>query len=134
MTIKITEANRAISAALEKAAELKELISVTVCDSAGHLIAHERMDGVLAWATHFSIGKAIASAECGIPSGDPIPHLPHRPLTAVVTGTGAPDIHRRGGLPIFRRGKVVGGVGVSGATTNELDEVCAKAAVEALKR
>jgi uncharacterized protein GlcG (DUF336 family) len=74
MAIKVAEANRAISAACEKAAELNESISVTVCDSSGHLVAHQRMDGVFAWASHFSIGKAIAAAECGIPSGDRMPH------------------------------------------------------------
>jgi glc operon protein GlcG len=50
MALNLAEANRAIDAALAKARDLQAKIGVTVCDSGGHLIAHQRMDGMFAEA------------------------------------------------------------------------------------
>jgi uncharacterized protein GlcG (DUF336 family) len=67
MALTLAEANRAIVAALAKARDLQAKISVTVCDSGGHLMAHQRMDGVLTEAPFDSIGKAIGAATWGRP-------------------------------------------------------------------
>jgi uncharacterized protein GlcG (DUF336 family) len=45
--------------------------------------------------------------------------------------SGVPDIRRRGGLPIIRKGKLEGAIGPSGARTNEQDEDCARAGIDA---
>lgn len=68
--LKLAEANRAIDAAQAYARDHGYAISVTVCDSAGHLIAHQRMKDALFGSRHGSVGKAIASAGLGIPSGE----------------------------------------------------------------
>ena len=129
MTITLSEANRAIAAALAKADDLAITISVSVCDPNGRLIAHQRMDGVFAEASRGSIGKAIAAAGSGHPSGAG-PFEPGAPVsTGVVTGEGAPDFRVRGGLPIMRNGIVEGAVGVSGAPVDDEDEECALAAM-----
>jgi glc operon protein GlcG len=130
--LKLAEANRAIAAALAKARELTADISVCVCDPYGHLLAHQQMDNVFVTAIRGSIGKAIAAAESASPSGENLDENVDHPLTAIVVGSGAPDIRRRGGLPIIRKGKIQGAIGVSGARTNEQDEECARAGVEAL--
>src|SRR5215469_512720 len=70
MSIRLAEANRAIQAVLAKAHNLAVNISVTVCDADGRLVAFQRMDGALAEADRASIGKALASARSGRPSGD----------------------------------------------------------------
>lgn len=132
MTLKLAEANRAVEAALAKAGQLGIQISVSVCDAYGHLVAHQRMDGAFAGATHGSIGKAICAAETGSPSGEASAKTVDHPLTALLHAGGAPFIQRRGGLPIFRGGESAGGIGVSGAPTNEPDEECARAGLEAL--
>jgi uncharacterized protein GlcG (DUF336 family) len=132
MTITLEDANRAASAALMKAEEKSARISVTVCDPYGHIIAHQRMDGVFAEASHAAIGKAIAAAEGGRPSGDYPSDFPIPPRTGVVTGWGLPVVRRRGGLPIFRDGEVEGAIGVSGGLTDEQDEEIAQAAIASL--
>jgi uncharacterized protein GlcG (DUF336 family) len=140
MTITLSEANRAISAALTKAEDLAIRVSVTVCDPYGHLIAHQRMDGVFAEASRGSIGKAIAAAESGQASGAPFQAAGFSP-TGVVTGAGAPRIGVRGGLPIVRNRALEGAVGVSGASGTDQDgtsgtgqdEECALAALAALR-
>src|SRR5437763_16086214 len=70
MSIRLTEASRAIHAALAKAHNLGVNITVTVCDADGRLVAFQRMDGALAEADLASIGKALASVTSGRPSGD----------------------------------------------------------------
>jgi uncharacterized protein GlcG (DUF336 family) len=133
MTITLEDANRAASAALVKANEISARISVTVCDPYGHIVAHQRMNGVIAEASHVSIGKAIAAAEGGRPSGDDLSDLPIPPRTGRVTGWGLPAVRRPGGLPIFRDGEVEGAIGVAGGPTDEQDEECAQAAITSLK-
>lgn len=68
--LKLAEANDAIVAVQAYARDHGYFISVTVCDSMGHLIAHQRMDDALLLSGHGSVGKAIASAGLGIPSGE----------------------------------------------------------------
>ena len=103
MSIRLTEANRAIHAALAKAHNLAVNISVTVCDATGRLVAFQRMDGALAEADRASIAKALASATSGRPSGDEsVEGQSDFPLTATVIGEAMPLLRRPGGLPIIR--------------------------------
>jgi glc operon protein GlcG len=130
MSIRLAEANRAIQAALAKAHNLAVNISVTVCDADGRLVAFQRMDGALAEAGRASIGKALASARSGRPSGDESIEGSEYFRAATVIGEGAPLIRRPGGLPIIRGGQVEGALGVGGAT-DEQDVECALAGVDA---
>jgi len=130
--LKLAEANHAIVAAQAYARDHGYLISVSVCDSMGHLIAHQRMDDALLGSTHGSIGKAIAAAGLGIPSGEESDVDLPRSLVSVILATGAPIIRRVGGLPIKRGEEVEGGIGVSGAPTNDQDEKCARRGIKAI--
>jgi glc operon protein GlcG len=132
MSIRLTEANRAMQAALAKAHNLAVNISVTVCDADGRLVAFQRMDGALAEADRASIGKALASARSGRPSGDESIEGLDDFRAATVIGEGAPLIRRPGGLPIIRAGQVEGALGVAGAS-DEQDEQCALAGIDALE-
>jgi uncharacterized protein GlcG (DUF336 family) len=123
--LKLAEANRAIVAAQVYARDHGYSISVTVCNSMGHLIAHQRMDDALLGSRHGSVGKAIASAGLGIPSGKESDVDLSRSSVSGMLARGLPIIRRAGGLPIKRGGEVQGGIGVSGASTNEQDEECA---------
>jgi len=130
MSIRLTEANRAIHAARGKAHNLAVNISVTVCDADGRLVALQRMDGALAEANLASIGKAIVSARSGRPSGDESIEGSEYFRAATVIGEGAPLIRRPGGLPIIRAGQVEGALGVAGATDQQ-DVECAVAGIDA---
>ncbi len=130
MTVTLTEAQRIIEGAIARARELKAEISVTVCDANGRLIALNRMDGALAEANRFSIGKAIVAAASGRPSGEAETSIDFSLRTGTVVGEEFPVIRRQGGLPIIREGAVEGACGVSGADSNEEDERCARAGIE----
>jgi uncharacterized protein GlcG (DUF336 family) len=132
MALRLIDANQAIEAALAKASELGFHISVSVSDGRGHLIAHQRMDGVLGEASRESMGKAIVAAATGHPSENTLHGAADHPLVAQLFAMGAPVIHRRGGLPIIRGTEVDGGLGVSGAPTTEQDEECAHAGIRLL--
>jgi len=133
VTITLSEANQAISGALSRAGALSARISVSVCDPSGHLIAHQRMDGAAVDSSHGSIGKSIAAAQEGRPSGEVLTEFHPFPETGLVTAMGAPNIRRPGGLPIWREGELHGAIGISGASNNQADEDCARAGIVALK-
>ena len=130
--IKLAEANRAIVAAQEYARDRGYFISVTVCDSMGHLIAHQRMDDALLLSGYGSIGKAIASAGLGIPSGEESNVDLARSSVSGVLAHGLAVIRRPGGLPVKREGEIEGAIGVSGAPTDIQDEECARRGIEAI--
>src|SRR5215510_10272928 len=131
MSIRLAEANRAIHAALAKAHNLAVKICVTVCDARGRLVAFQQMDDALAEADRASIGKALASATSGRPSGDdPFKGQSSFPLTGTVMGEAVPLLRRPGGLPIIRGGQVEGAIGVGGASDEQSVE-CALAGIHA---
>jgi uncharacterized protein GlcG (DUF336 family) len=132
MTITLSEANRAIKGTLSRAHSVAARISVSVCDTSGHLIAHQRMDGTSTEASWGSIGKAVAAAQEGRPSGEVLTEFNPLPKTGLVAAMGAPNLRRPGGLPIFRKGELEGAIGVSGASSNEDDEDFARAGLAAL--
>lgn len=130
-SLTLAEANSIVAAAIAKARELNILVSVTVCDTQGHLIALNRMDGAFSESDRASIGKAIASAATGLPSGQ-IEGTVEHPSAQVIVAEGMPVFRVRGGLPIFRDGQVSGGCGVGGASSHEQEEECARAGIACL--
>jgi len=127
----LAEANQAIAAAFARAKNLKMKIAVSVCDEGGRLVAFQRMDGVFSESIPFAIGKAIAAAASRKSSGAKDDVLDLQSVWRVA-GAGLPVIARPGGLPITRNAQRVGAIGVSGSATDQEDEQCAKAGVEAL--
>jgi uncharacterized protein GlcG (DUF336 family) len=130
--IKLAEANRATVAALKYARDCGYSISVTVCDPMGHLIAHQRMDDARLLSGYGSVGKAIASAGLGVPSGKESDVDLYRSSVGGVLAHGLAVIRRPGGLPIQRGREVEGAIGVSGAPTDEQDEECARRGIKVI--
>jgi len=95
------------------------------------LVAFQRMDGVFLESIPLAIGKAIGAAASRKSSGDKDDVLDLQSVWRVA-GAGLPVIARPGGLPITRNAQRVGAIGVSGSATDQEDEQCAKAGVEAL--
>jgi uncharacterized protein GlcG (DUF336 family) len=126
----LAEASTIVDAALAAGRRLGITVCVAACDRQGRLIVFKCMDGTYREAGRLAIGKAVAAASTGLPSGD-IVSTPEYPSAALVVGEGMPVNRIRGGLPIRRKGEIVGGCGVTGAPSNEVDEECAKAGVAA---
>jgi uncharacterized protein GlcG (DUF336 family) len=90
-------------------------ISVAVVDLGGDPIQQDRMDDAAAGGVDIALGTAAAAARFGVASeqlaawyGDAVTHL--NPVTVL----GVP-----GGMPLFDRGRLVGGIGVGGADPHQ---------------
>ena len=124
------QARKALAAAIADARKQNLPMAVAVVDTAGQLVAFERMDNTQTASTAIAQDKATSAA------------MYRRPTKAfqdvlaaggvglrVLTLRGANTVE--GGVPIVIDGKIVGAIGVSGGTS-EQDGVVAKAAVDAL--
>jgi uncharacterized protein GlcG (DUF336 family) len=96
-------------------------IGVTACivDGGGNMMTFARMDGVILAANRFAEAKAYTAAAWEQPSG-----MLSAGIQPGQGGFGMNTIDSRfifcgGGTPIFRDGRIVGGVGVSGADPAE---------------
>jgi uncharacterized protein GlcG (DUF336 family) len=81
------------------------------------------MEGAFLEVDRFAVGKAIASAGTGLPSGEVVGFFHSR--VDEVLGEGFPEYRVRGGLPILRDGQIEGGCGVDGASSHAQEEIVA---------
>ena len=124
-------AERAVAAAVKKAAELKLKMCVAVSDEAGDLKAFVRMDGAPKLSIEISENKAYTAASFSMPThawfdfikdDPPLLHgITHTPRLVVFGG----------GFPIKLKGEIVGAIGLSGGHYSQ-DMECAKAALKAI--
>jgi glc operon protein GlcG len=128
--VTLEQAKKAIAAAQAEARKNNWPVAVAVVDNAGHLVAFEKMDNTQTASVEVAQDKAVSAAI-------------YRRSTEVVQdglaggGAGLRLLALRGmspvegGLVLTIDGKIVGGIGVSGVTS-EQDGVAAKAGVDAL--
>jgi glc operon protein GlcG len=103
---------------------------IAVVDDGGNLIALERIDGTFAAGANISIGKARTAVQFKKPT-KVFEEIINKGRTAM---TALPDFTPlQGGVPIEVDGKVVGGIGVSGAASAQQDEELAIAGANAAK-
>jgi uncharacterized protein GlcG (DUF336 family) len=124
-------AEKAVAAAVKKAAELKLRMCVAVTDEAGDLKAFVRMDGAPKLSIEIAENKAYTAASFSMPThawfdfikdDPPLLHgITHTPKLVVFGG----------GFPIKLKGEVVGAIGLSGGHYSQ-DMECAKAALKAI--
>ena len=125
------QARKAIAAAVADARKQNLPMAIAVVDTAGQLVAFERMDNTQTGSIGVSQDKAVSAA------------LYRRPTKAfqdalaaggaglrILTLRGASAIE--GGIPLTVDGKIIGAIGVSGGSA-EQDGVVAKAGVDGMK-
>jgi uncharacterized protein GlcG (DUF336 family) len=129
--IPLAEAKRAVAAAQAEAVKNKWNVVVAVVDSGGHLVALERLDSTQYGSIEVALEKARTSAAF------------RRPTKAFqdMVAAGGEGLRMlklpgalpvEGGLPLVVGGKIVGAIGVSGATSAQDGQIAA-AGVAALK-
>ena len=129
--ISLENAKKAAAAAAADARKNNWNMAIAITDIAGDLVYLENMDATQTGSVKVAMGKARSAA------------LFKRPTKvfqdAVASGGGGlrilaleGGVPLEGGLPIVMDGKIVGAIGVSGAT-GEQDAQCAKAGVDTLK-
>jgi glc operon protein GlcG len=125
------QATKAVAAALAEARKMNLPMAVAIVDNAGQLVAFEKMDNTQTGSVNVSQDKAVSAA---------IFRRPTKVFQDAVAGGGAGlrilglrgANPVEGGLPLMSGGKIVGGIGVSGGTSDE-DGVVAKAGAAAVK-
>jgi len=131
MTITLADAERIVQAGNKKAEEMGIKVTIAVVDPRGDLVLLSRMDGAPWRSLEISQGKAHASAEFGVPSAELSARATMPVMQAVVQIKGGVFVPQQGAVPIKQGDKVIGAVGVSGASSED-DEVVAMAGVAVL--
>jgi uncharacterized protein GlcG (DUF336 family) len=128
-SITLEQARKIASGAAAEARKNSWPVAIAVVDPHGALVYYERMDDTQSASPVIAVDKARTAAmfrrptrvlEDGVNKGRP----------SVLGLPGATPI--TGGLPIMIGGKVAGGVGVSGVTSDQ-DEQIAKAGLDGMK-
>jgi uncharacterized protein GlcG (DUF336 family) len=115
----LADAQAIIAAAQRSAAEKMVQVSIAVVDARGDLVALERQPGANGTTVDATVGKAMLSAIFLRSSGTfNAATNPASPITAVNEATGGRLKFGPGGVPIVRRGVLIGAVAVDGATTH----------------
>jgi glc operon protein GlcG len=94
---------------------------IAVVDDGGNLMALERLDGTFAAGANISIGKARTAVLFKRPT-KAFEDIIKNGRTAMVALPDAYFTPLQGGVPITIDGQIVGGVGVSGASSAQQDE------------
>jgi glc operon protein GlcG len=129
--ISLENAKKAAAPALAEAEKNHWNMAVAIVDPSGNLVYYEKMDNTQLGSASVAIDKARSAA------------LFKRPTKAfqdaVAAGGEGLRILRlqgatplEGGIPLLMDGKIVGAIGVSGATSAQ-DAQCAKAGADAIK-
>ena len=119
-------------ARVREEAEARDLaLAAAVVDTAGHVLASQRMDGTALGAMQLAVGKAYTAAAWATPSGE----------FSQSTQPGGDDwgwnttdprvVVYAGGIPLLVDGELVGAIGASGGAAAE-DEECVLAAASAV--
>jgi len=104
--------------------------AIAVVDEGGNLMALERLDGTFAAGSQISIGKARTAALFKRETRA-FEEIIKNGRTAMVA---LPDFTPlQGGVPLELDGRVVGAIGVSGASSQQRDEAVAKAGAASLR-
>jgi glc operon protein GlcG len=131
-SLSIDGAKKVIAAAVAEAKRLNAPGGViAVVDDGGNLMALERLDNTFAAGANISIGKARTSVLFQRPT-KAFEDIIKNGRTAMVALPDALFTPLQGGVPITVDGKIVGGVGVSGAASAQQDEELAIAGAKVL--
>src|SRR5271154_2777580 len=131
LSISLENARKATLPALAEAAKNNWTVAVAIVDPAGNLVYYEKMDNTQLGSANISIDKARSATLFKRPTkafqdalaagGEGLRILRLQGVTPV-----------EGGFPLLLDGKIVGGIGVSGATSAQ-DTQCSKAGADAFK-
>ena len=128
-SITLEAAKKAVAAAEAEARTNNWWMAIAIVDTAGKMVAFERMDNTQMASSDIALGKAVSANNLKRPT---------KVLQDAVAAGGAgmrflalPNaLPIEGGLPIVADGKIIGAIGVSGAASNE-DAICAVAGAAA---
>lgn len=127
--ISLEQAKKVATAAAQTAKKMNLKVAIAIVDTAGHLVYYEKADDTQTASVEVSIAKARSAStfrratkvfEDAVANG----------RTAILGLPGAVPIE--GGVPITTNNKIIGAIGISGASS-EQDGVIAAAGITVLK-
>jgi uncharacterized protein GlcG (DUF336 family) len=126
MTLPFAEARALADDARARALTLGKAMSIAVVDYGGFIVLIERMDGARPMTADIALSKAYSAAVMQRPTemlenwrnSDPVfftqvGRMGHRPIVAT-----------KGGVTLKREGLILGGLGISGGSPGEDQQVC----------
>jgi uncharacterized protein GlcG (DUF336 family) len=129
--VTLAEARRIIDAAERKAVEIGQPMNIAVADAGGNLVSHVRMDGAWIGSIDISIKKAFTSRAFDVATKDLAEHCQSGgQFFGIHASNNGRIMIFAGGIPLKKRGKVVGAIGVSGGS-GEQDHAVAEAGAKA---
>ena len=129
--ISIDAAKKAAAAALAEAKKNNWFMAIAVVDPSGALVYYEKMDNTQTGSAQIAINKAQTAAMFKRPTKAFQDALAAGGAGVRVLGLqGVTPVD--GGVPIVVNGQIIGGIGVSGAASDQ-DAVCAQAGASAVK-
>ena len=138
-TLKLSEegCDIIVNAAIDKAQELKQIVSICVVDAGGHLMAFKRMTNGRTHNTLIAKAKArcaaLTTAATGKKGRDGTEIPDHQVLAQTLAVGPGWFISIEGGLPITVEGQCIGGVGCSGAPA-AVDRQIVQAGIDAFAK
>ena len=128
--VSLETAKKAAAAALAETRKNNWNMAVAVVDPGGNLVYYEKMDNTQLGSAKVSVNKARSAALFKRPTKAFQDALAGGGVGLRVLGLeGAVPVE--GGVPLIEDGKVIGGIGLSG-DTSEHDAQCAKVGADAL--
>src|SRR3984957_15683704 len=119
-SITLEDARRVIAAAEKKAAEIGQPMNIAIADEGGNLVAHVRMDGAWLGSIDISIKKAYTSRAFDIATKDLATHSQSGgQFFGIHASNDGKIMIFAGGVPLKKKGKVVGAIGVSGGSGDQ---------------
>ncbi len=130
LSINLETAKKVAASAITEAHKNNWTMAVAIMDTGGHLVYFEKMDGTQTGSVRVAISKGRSAVLFKRPTKAFQETLAAGGEGLRVLGLkGAVPVE--GGLPLLMDGKIVGGIGVSGGTSQQ-DGVVAKAGADTL--
>lgn len=122
--IDLATALKIIDAAKKKAKEIKVLMNIAIVDEGNNLVAFQRMDGAWLGSINIAQNKAYTARAFNMSTKELAPLCqPGQPLFGIHASNDGRLIIFPGGLPLLDGNLVVGGIGVSGGSVEQDQEV-----------
>jgi len=113
-------AKRIIAAAEGKALEIGVPMVIAVVDAGGNLVALHRQDGALLASIDTAQNKAYTAVALKLPTAQVAPLVqPGQPLYGLEATNGGKMVVFGGGIPLWKEGRLIGAIGVSGGSVEE---------------
>ena len=133
MELSLEEAKKIVQDAEAKAKEIGVKMNIAVADVGGNLVAFERMDNAWLGSINIAISKAYTAVAFNMTTEDlGKESQAGKSLFGIHTTNNGKIVIFGGGIPLVRKGVLVGAIGVSGGAVAQDIEV-AKAGVKNFK-